>query len=82
VSLLGSSLRLQNSPVSLVTYAQALFAMAEAAKLGCITGGDATAKTNYDGAIQASISQWTGSTSGATAFLAQPNVGSFIGCKP
>ncbi len=74
VSLLGSSLRLQNSSVALVTYAQALFAMAEAAKLGWITGGDATAKTNYDLAIQASISQWTGSTAGAAVFLAQPNV--------
>lgn len=74
VSLLGANLRLQNSPVYLVTYAQALFARAEAAKLGWITGGDATAKTNYEAAIQASIVQWTGSTNGVAAFLAQPKI--------
>ena len=74
VSLLGSSLRQQTSPVYLVTYAQALFAMAEAAKLGWIGGGDATAKTNYDLAIQTSIAQWTGSTTGADAYLAQSQV--------
>lgn len=74
VSLLGSSLRQQNSAVALVTYAQALFAVAEAAKLGWVTGGDATAKINYDLAIQNSISQWTGSTTGAATFLAQVGV--------
>lgn len=74
VSLLGSSLRQQTSPVYLVTYAQALFAMAEAAKLGWIGGGDATAKNNYELAIQTSIAQWTGSTTGATAYLAQSQV--------
>ncbi len=74
VSLLGSSLRLQNSPVFLVTYAQALFAMAEAAKLGWITGSDIAAKTNYDLAVQISIVQWTGSVTGATTYLAQAGV--------
>lgn len=74
VSLLGTALRQQTSPVYLVTYAQALFAMAEAAKITWIPGGDATAKTNYDLAVQASIQQWTGSTSSTTAFLAQPEV--------
>lgn len=73
-SLLGSNLRLQNSPVYLVTFAQALFARAEAAKLGWITGGDVTAKTNYDLAIENSILQWTGSTSTVAAYLAQPEV--------
>jgi hypothetical protein len=43
-SLLGDKLRLQNAPVYLVTYAQALFAKAEAAKLGWIPGGDVEAK--------------------------------------
>jgi hypothetical protein len=57
-SMLGSNVRLQNSPVHLVTYAQALFARAEAAKLGWIAGGDATAKTNYDMAIEQSMRQW------------------------
>jgi len=74
VSLLGTNLRLQNSPVYLVTYAQALFAIAEAAKLGWIAGGDATAKTNYEAAITASIAQWTGSTTTVAAFLAQPKI--------
>ncbi|MEO5997550.1 MAG: SusD/RagB family nutrient-binding outer membrane lipoprotein [Chitinophagaceae bacterium] len=74
VSLLGSGIRLQNSPVYLVTYAQSLFAMAEAAKLGWITGGDATAKTNYEAAIQNSVAQWTGSTTGVATFLTQAGV--------
>lgn len=74
VSLLGTALRSASSPVYLVTYAQALFARAEAAKLGWIGGGDATAKTNYEAAIQASIAQWTGSTTSVAAFLAQPKI--------
>ncbi|RCH55288.1 SusD/RagB family nutrient-binding outer membrane lipoprotein [Mucilaginibacter hurinus] len=74
VSLLGSSLRRQNSPVHLVTYGQALFALAEAAKLGWIEGGDAAAKTNYKLAVENSIAQWTGSTAGTADFLAQENV--------
>jgi hypothetical protein len=73
-SLLGSNLRLQNSPIPLVTYAQQLFAMAEAAKLGWITGSDATAQTHYNNAVTESIRQWTGSTATAAAYLAQPNV--------
>jgi hypothetical protein len=73
-SLLGSGLRSQNSPVALVTYAQALFARAEATKLGWVTGGDAAAKTLYESAITNSVLQWTGSTTGVTALLAQPKV--------
>lgn len=57
-SLLGSGIRLQNSPVYLVTYAQALFAKAEAAKLGWIAGADVDAKINYDLAIEQSVRQW------------------------
>jgi hypothetical protein len=73
-SLLGDKLRLQNAPVYLVTYAEALFAKAEAAKLGWITGGDAVAKTNYESAIQNSILQWTGSTTGASTYISQTEV--------
>jgi len=73
-SLLGDKLRLQNAPVYLVTYAQALFAIAEAAKLGWIAGGDVTAKTNYDLGIQNSILQWTSSTTSVAAYLAEPKV--------
>lgn len=74
ISLLGSALRQNNSPTYLVTYAQALFAKAEAAKLGWIPGGDADAKVNYDKAIEQSILQWTKSANGSAAFIAQPQV--------
>ena len=73
-SLLGTAIIAQNSQIHLVTYAQALFAQAEAAKRGWITGADVTAKTNYDAAIQASVLQWTGSTSGALALTTKPGV--------
>lgn len=39
-----------------------------------ITGGDAVAKTNYEAGIQNSILQWTGSTTGVAAYLAQPKI--------
>jgi hypothetical protein len=74
VSLLGTSQYAQNAPVYLVTYAQALFAKAEAAKLGWIPGGDATAKTNYDLAIEQSFRQWTGGVTGLTAYMANAEV--------
>jgi hypothetical protein len=73
-SLLGSSIYAQDAPVYLVTYAQALFAKAEAAKLGWIPGDDAEAKLNYDLAIENSVLQWTGSTAGASDLLAQTAV--------
>src|SRR5439155_26071250 len=65
-SLLGSIIWKQDAPVYLVTYAQALFAKAEAAKRGWIAGGDAQAETCYNLAIQQSVLQWTGSTTGVT----------------
>lgn len=74
VSLLGTALYAQSAPVYLVTYAQALFALAEGAKRGWIPGGDATAKTNYDLAIDQSVRQWTGGTTGLAAFMAQPDI--------
>lgn len=71
-SLLGTGLRQQNSPVYLVTYAQALFAKAEAAKIDWIPGSDGVAKTNYDLAIQQSVLQWNNNNStGLAAFMAQ-----------
>lgn len=73
-SLLGSTIRQQNSPVALVTYAEALFAKAEAAKLGWISGSDGVAKTNYELGITNSILQWTGSSATAAAYIAQPKV--------
>ena len=68
-SLLGTAITKQDAPVYLVTYAQALFAKAEAAKLGWIAGGDTEAEANYNAAITASVQQWTGSTTAATALL-------------
>ncbi|WP_220700022.1 SusD/RagB family nutrient-binding outer membrane lipoprotein [Sphingobacterium puteale] len=77
ISLLGAKLRQQNSPVNLVTYPQVLFAMAEAAKLGWISGGDAVAETNYKNAIKESINLWTANATSASAidaYINQPAV--------
>ncbi len=74
VSLLGPAIYAQNAPVYLVTYAQALFAKAEAAKRGWIAGGDAEAKTNYDLAIEQSFRQWTGGTTGLSAYMVTSEV--------
>lgn len=74
VSLLGTALYAQNAPVYLVTYAQALFAVAEAAKRGWIPGGDAVAETNYNLAIEQSLRQWTGGTTGLAALMADAEV--------
>lgn len=73
-SLLGSAIYAQSAPVYLVTYAQVLFARAEAAKRGWIAGGDATAKTNYDLAIDQSLRQWTGSNTGLATLMASTDV--------
>jgi hypothetical protein len=74
VSIMGTAIYAQNAQIYLVTYAQVLFAKAEAAKRGWITGGDATAQTNYDLAISQSIQQWTGSSAGVAAYMTQPGV--------
>ena len=74
VSLLGTALYAQNAPIYLVTYSQALFALAEATKRGWIPGGDVAAKSNYDLAIEQSFRQWTGSTTGLAAYLANAEV--------
>lgn len=74
ISLFGSTIRKQDSPVYLVTYAQLLFAQAEAAKLGWISGGDGQAKTFYEEAIKQSIAQWTGATTDVTAYLTNADI--------
>jgi hypothetical protein len=57
--------------VYLVTYAQALFAKAEAAKLGWIPDGDVAAEANYKMAIEHSIRQWKNNdTTGYAAMMA------------
>lgn len=58
VSLTGVHVRTQNSPCYIITYAQVLLAVAEAAKIGWLPGGDAVAKSNYDKAVEASVRQW------------------------
>jgi hypothetical protein len=74
VSLASSLLSQQNSPVNILTYAQVLFAQAEAAALGW-TNGDA--KALYESAVGASLQQWMGSSyseSALKSYLAQPEV--------
>lgn len=74
-SLLGAAIIKQDAPVYLVTYAQTLFARAEAARRGWIAGGDATAKTNYDLAIEQSVRQWNNnSITGLAAMMARPEI--------
>ncbi len=77
VSAFGAKFRLQNSPVSIFTYAETSFAIAEAYKLGWITGtpDDVNAALKYNAGITASLAQH-GITDAATvaAYLAQPNV--------
>jgi len=75
ISLLGEAVRQASSPTYLVTYAQALFALAEAAKLGWIPGGDAEAESYYKQAIEASVKQWNnGDISGVAYMLEQPEI--------
>lgn len=73
-SLLGDEIARQDSRVHLVTYAQVLFAMAEAAKLEWIPGGDTDAQAYYEEAIEQSFLQWTGSSDGIDDFLAEPAI--------
>jgi len=73
-SLLGKAIYKQNSPVYLVTYAQALFALAEASKRGWIQGGDNEAESYYNQAIRQSVQQWTGGSTGVADYLTQPGV--------
>ncbi len=73
-SLAGSAISSQTSPAYLMTYAQVLFAQAEAAQLGW-TSGDA--KSLYEAAIKASMQQWLGSSytdAAYTTYIAQSDV--------
>ncbi|MBL7814630.1 MAG: SusD/RagB family nutrient-binding outer membrane lipoprotein [Saprospiraceae bacterium] len=72
VSLAATSMRAQNSAANVLTYAQLLFAQAEAAKLGWTSGN---AKTLYEDAIKASMQQWGVYTDAAYAsYIAQVDV--------
>jgi hypothetical protein len=57
-SRLGNSLRAQNTPAKIFSFAQVQFAKAEAAKLGWIPGGDVAAMAFYNSAIDASLEQY------------------------
>lgn len=70
-SLLGSDIIAQDAPVYLVTYAQVLFAMAEAVELNWIEGNT---EELYNEAIEQSIVQWTGSDAGVEGFLNAPGI--------
>lgn len=70
-SLLGRALLNQDQPVHLVTYAQLLFARAEAAARNW--NGE-SAEAFYEAAIENSILQWTGSTDDVAAYIAQTAV--------
>jgi hypothetical protein len=74
LSLIGPVLSQQNSPVSIITYAQVLFAQSEAAALGWTNGN---AKALYESAVEASLQQWMESSYTETAlksYLAQPDI--------
>ncbi|AKD05100.1 SusD/RagB family nutrient-binding outer membrane lipoprotein [Pontibacter korlensis] len=73
-SLLGPAIYAQDAPIYLVTYAQVLFAQAEAAKRGWIPGGDAEAEALYNEAVEQSVLQWTASTDGVEELLSQPEL--------
>jgi len=75
VSMLGTGMRQSTTPRYVVTYAQALFAKAEAAKLGWIAGGDAEAELNYNLAIEQSVRQWNNnSTAGLPEMMSTPEI--------
>lgn len=75
ISMLGEGMRQPESPTYMVTYAQALFAQAEAAKLGWIAGGDATAEGFYNDAIEASVRQWNNNDiTGLATMMGYPEV--------
>lgn len=74
VSLIAPTLSSQNAPVNILTYAQVLFAQAEAASRGWITDD---AKKLYEAAIMASMQQWMGASyteDAYKAYIAQPEV--------
>jgi hypothetical protein len=55
-----------------MSYAEIEFILAEAVERGYNVGG--TAESHYNNAVTASILQWGGTTTDATAYLAQPSV--------
>jgi hypothetical protein len=75
ISMLGDGMRQPTSPVYIVTFAEALFAQAEAAKLGWIAGGDGAAEQFYNDAILNSVKQWNNDDdTGVSDMMTQPGI--------
>ena len=71
-SLAATSMRQQSSAVNVLSYAQILFAKAEAVTLGWIDGD---AKAFYEEAIKSSMEQWgVFNASAFSAYIAQPKI--------
>jgi hypothetical protein len=74
-SRIGDRFRGAGSPLNIYSYAQVLFMMAEAAKIGYMAGGDATAAIHYADAIKASWEQYGVFNAGAyAAYMANAGV--------
>ena len=74
VSLLGTELWAQDAPVYLLTYSEILFDLAEAAKLGWISGSDSEAESYYNLAIEQSFLQWVGNTDELSDFMLEAEI--------
>lgn len=76
VSYLGTAVRQQDSPNYLLTYAQILFAKAEAAhpQIAWLNEGVASSKNNYEQAIENSVLQWNGNINGVSTMLQDPSI--------
>ncbi|MDN3549776.1 SusD/RagB family nutrient-binding outer membrane lipoprotein [Mucilaginibacter aquaedulcis] len=74
VSQIGEAYSSQNSPSVWTSYAQILFAQAEAAHLGWISGGDNAAADFYNKGITASLAQNSINGTDAAAYIAQDAV--------
>ncbi|MBB2146026.1 SusD/RagB family nutrient-binding outer membrane lipoprotein [Pedobacter sp. LMG 31464] len=76
VSAFGTKFRQQNSVVTIFTYAETKFAIAEAYKLGWITGvpDDVNAALNYNDGVTASLSQHGAAAPAIATYLAQVGI--------
>ncbi len=68
----GTKLRAQTLPGVLMSYAQVELMLAEAVERGFAVGG--TAASHYNAGVTASILEWGGSASDASAYLALPTI--------
>ena len=68
----SDAVELPEAPSTLMSYAEVEFILAEAAERGYSVGG--TAQSYYNAGVTASITAWGGTSTDATAYLAQPSV--------